>query len=229
MEIGGGSDSSSKVIPESVVAAVKRTSSNIDEVKSNLEEFLFCCTNETLSRMEPLERAQALLLLAKATTTLFALRLRCKGVDPDDHPVKKEFVSLPFYFLVPISPFGEVERVPREIATMYGHEQRPPLRPSATMNPQAATRFIEHSLPDLSSEQKQSMRKISQGESPRINYLERNVQKKRKYQSYDKQSVRSAAQEFLEKAARELLGDGKNGVKGPLQSEDSDNDVIILD
>ncbi|KAL6524203.1 hypothetical protein OROMI_031298 [Orobanche minor] len=213
MEIGGGS-SSSKVIPESVVAAVKRTSSNIDEVKSNLEEFLFCCTNETLSRMEPLERAQALLLLAKATTTLFALRLRCKGVDPDDHPVKKEFERLSLY---------------QEKLQQCMDMNKAPLRPSATMNPQAAARFIEHSLPDLSSEQKQSMRKISQGESPRINYLERNVQKKRKYQSYDKQSVRSAAQEFLEKAARELLGDGKNGVKGPLQPEDSDDDVIILD
>ncbi|KAL6556563.1 hypothetical protein OROGR_005851 [Orobanche gracilis] len=211
MEIGGGS---SKVMPESVVAAVKRTSSNIDEVKSNLEEFLFCCTNETLSRMEPLERAQALLLLAKATTTLFAVRLRCKGVDPDDHPVKKEFERLSLY---------------QEKLQQCMDMNKAPLRPSATINPQAATRFIEHSLPDLSSEQKQSMRKISQGESPRINYLERNIQKKRKHQSYDKQSVRSAAQEFLEKAARELLGDGKNGVKGPLQPEDSDDDVIILD
>lgn len=24
----------------------------------------------------------------------FAVRLRCKGVDPDDHPVKKELVSV---------------------------------------------------------------------------------------------------------------------------------------
>lgn len=59
--------------------------------------------------------------------------------------------------------------------------------------------------------------------------MDRSLQKKRKYQSSEKQSVRSAAQEFLEKAARELLGDNKNGVKGPLQHEDSDDDVIILD
>lgn len=73
------------------------------------------------------------------------------------------------------------------------------------------------------------MREISHGEGPRIKYLNSNLQKKRKYQSSEKQSVRSAAQEFLEKAARELLGDSKNGVKGPLQPEDSDDDVIILD
>ncbi|KAK6158766.1 hypothetical protein DH2020_006080 [Rehmannia glutinosa] len=213
MEIGSGS-SSNKVIPESIVEAVKRTSSNIDEVKANLEEFLSYCTNETLSRMEHLERAQALLLIAKATTILFALRLRCKGVDPDDHPVKKEFERLSLY---------------QEKLHQCMNLSKAPLRPSATINPQAAARFIEHSLPDLSSEQKQSMRKISQGEGPRSKYLDRSLQKKRKYQSAEKQSVRSAAQEFLEKAARELLGDNKNGVKGPLQLEDSDDDVIILD
>ncbi|KAI3468355.1 hypothetical protein Pfo_025018 [Paulownia fortunei] len=214
MEIGSGSGSSNKVIPEPVMEAVKRTSSNIDEVRANLEEFLSYCTNETLSRMEPLERAQALFLIAKATTTLFALRLRCKGVDPDDHPVKKELERLSLY---------------QEKLKQCMDLSKAPLRPSAIINPQAAARFIEHSLPDLSSEQKQSMRKISRGEGPRIKYLDRSLQKKRKYQPSEKQSVRSAAQEFLEKAARELLGDNKNGVKGPLQPDDSDDDVIILD
>ncbi|GFQ04368.1 nuclear nucleic acid-binding protein c1d [Phtheirospermum japonicum] len=213
MEIGGG-NSSSKVIPEGVMGAIKRTSSNIDEVKSNLEELLSHCTNETLSRMEPLERAQALLLIGKVTTTLFALRLRCKGVDPDDHPVRKEFERLSLY---------------QEKLQQSMDLNKAPLRPSVTINSRAAARFIEHSLPDLSSEQKQSMRSISRGEAPRINYLEKNLQKKRKYESSERQSVRSAAQEFLEKAARELLGDSKNGIKGPLQHEDSDDDVIILD
>lgn len=72
------------------------------------------------------------------------------------------------------------------------------------------------------------MREISKGEGTRIKYLERVVHKKRKYQSTDKQSVQSAAQEFLEKASRELLGDNKSGFKGPLrQPEDSDEDIPI--
>ncbi|KAL3819091.1 hypothetical protein ACJIZ3_004996 [Penstemon smallii] len=205
---------SSKVIPESVVEAVKRTSSNIDELKTNLEEFLSYCDAEALSKMEPLERAQALLLIAKANTTLFALRLRCKGVDPDSHPVKKELERLSLY---------------QEKLDKCLELSKAPLRPSATINPRAAARFIEHSLPELSAEQKQGMRQISRGENPRTNHFERGLQKKRKYQSSEKQSVRSAAQEFLDKAARELLGDNKNGVKGPLRLEDSDDDVIILD
>lgn len=207
------SGSSSKVIPESVMEAVKRTSSNLDEVKANLEEFMSYCDTETLAAMEPLERARALLLIAKANTTIFALRLRCKGVDPDDHPVKKEFERLRLY----------QEKLDRCIDL-----NKAPLRPSATINPQAAARFIEHSLPDLSSEQKKSMRGISRGEARGFKYMNSNLQKKRKYQS-EKQSVRSATQDFLEKAARELLGDNKNGVKGPLQPKDSDDDVVILD
>ncbi|XP_023913024.1 uncharacterized protein LOC112024647 isoform X1 [Quercus suber] len=91
-----------------------------------------------------------------------------------------------------------------------------PLRPSAMLNSQAATRFVEHALPGLTSEQKQSMRSISRGEGPTIKYLERSVQKKRKYQSSENQSVQTAAKEFLEKAACELLGDNKGGLVGPL-------------
>lgn len=68
------------------------------------------------------------------------------------------------------------------------------------------------------------MRNISRGEGPKIKYLERSVQKKRKYQSSDKQSVQTAAKEFLEKAACELLGDNNCGFKGPLLAEASDED-----
>ncbi|XP_073025962.1 uncharacterized protein [Primulina eburnea] len=213
MESGGSSSGGShNVIPESVMEAVRRTSRNIEEVEANLEEFLSYCDKETLSDLEPLERANVFLMIAKANTTLFALRLRCKGVDPDDHPIKREFERLSLY----------EEKLKQSMDL-----NKAPLRPSTTINPQAAARFIEHSLPDLSREQKQSMREVSRGESRRINYLERSIQKKRKYQAPEKQSLRSAAQEFLEKASRELLGDNKNVTKGPLQlrSEDSEGEA----
>ncbi|XP_047964648.1 nuclear nucleic acid-binding protein C1D-like isoform X2 [Salvia hispanica] len=210
MENGSGS----KVVPESVMEAANRTRSNIDEVQANLEELLSYCDTETLSTMEPLDRARSLLLIAKTTTTLFALRLRCRGVDPDDHPVKKEFERLSFY----------QEKLQRCIDL-----SKAPLRPSTTINTPAAARFIEHSLPDLSSEQRQSMRGISRGEGNGFKYVNRNLQKKRKYQSSEKQSIPSVSQGFLEKAAHELLGDNKNGVKGPLQPVDSDVDIVLLD
>ena len=73
------------------------------------------------------------------------------------------------------------------------------------------------------------MRGLSKGEGTRIKYLERNVHKKRKCQSGQKQSVQTAAQEFLEKATRELLGDNKDGFKGPLKPQDSDDDDLLMD
>ncbi|KAL0718201.1 hypothetical protein Bca4012_067523 [Brassica carinata] len=92
-----------------------------------------------------------------------------------------------------------------------------PLRLTTALNRQAATRFIEHSLPDLTSGnllysfcfylsfiyQNQNIRDLSKGEKSRKIYSETTA-KRRKYQSNEKQSVQSAAQEFLEKAAREL-------------------------
>ncbi|KAI7984983.1 hypothetical protein LOK49_LG14G02239 [Camellia lanceoleosa] len=81
-------------VPESVIEVVKRISSNMEEFRTHFVDFLSLCDPQVLSEMLPLQRAQSLLLLAKATTTLFTLKLRCSGVCPDDHPVKSELERL---------------------------------------------------------------------------------------------------------------------------------------
>lgn len=71
------------------------------------------------------------------------------------------------------------------------------------------------------------MRAISKGDEGRMKYSERNIQKKRKTPLSDMKSVREAAEDFLQKAARELLGETNGGVKGPLgpvQPVDIDED-----
>lgn len=68
------------------------------------------------------------------------------------------------------------------------------------------------------------MREISRREGVKSGRSEGNVSKRRKYLSSAKTSVRTAAQEFLEKAARELLGNDKSSLKGPLKPQDSDED-----
>ncbi|KAJ8568134.1 hypothetical protein K7X08_020856 [Anisodus acutangulus] len=153
IEKESASSSNSKPIPDSVMEAVKRTSKNIDDLSSNVDEFFSLYSADVFPEMGPLQQAQSLLLLAKATTTLFTLRLRCKGVNPDEHPVKLEFERLSLY---------------QEKLQYLMDLNKAPLRPSATINPQAATRFIEHSLPNLTPEQRRSMREISKGEGPRI-------------------------------------------------------------
>lgn len=205
-----GGKGQSTVVPVSVMESVNRTLANVTEMEADLLQFLSLSDPDVLSEMPPLQRAQAMLLLARATSALFTLRLRCTGVNPDEHPVKSELERLSVYQ-------NKLEK--------FIDLSKAPLRPSATLNYQAATRFIEHSLPDLTPDQRQSMRNISRGEGSKIKYLETSVQKRRKFQSSEKQSVQTAAKEFLEKASRELLGD-KEGFKGPLQAEASDEDAV---
>ena len=72
------------------------------------------------------------------------------------------------------------------------------------------------------------MRDISRGQVNRNRFDDRRTRKKRKLQTTDIHSVRSAAQEFLEKATRELFGSNDHGVKGPLRNETSDEEDAQL-
>ncbi|XP_060172171.1 uncharacterized protein LOC132603228 isoform X2 [Lycium barbarum] len=183
-----GSSSNSKAIPDSVMEAVKRTSKNIDDLSNNLDEFLSLYGADVFPELGPLQQAESLLLLAKATTTLFALRLRCKGVNPDEHPVKLEFERLSLY--------------------------------------QEKLQYLMDLNKACLAEQRRSMREISKGEGTRIKYVERIAHKKRKYP--EQRSVRTAAQEFLEKASRELLGENQSGFKGPLQLPEGDGEDLPM-
>lgn len=62
----------SAAVPESVMDSVKRTLVNVEEVRTQCLDFLSLSDPEVLAELPPLQRAESLLLLAKATTTLFA-------------------------------------------------------------------------------------------------------------------------------------------------------------
>nr|AFK43140.1 unknown [Lotus japonicus] len=140
--------SAESAVPESVTDSVTTTLSNLQELRTHFHQFLSLTDPETLSQLPPLQRAQSLFLLSKITSTLLALNLRCSGINPDDHPVKSELDRVNLY----------EDKLDRLLDL-----SKAPLRPSTTLNYQAATRFIEHSLPDLTSEQRQNMRNISRG------------------------------------------------------------------
>lgn len=60
------------VVPESVRESVNRTSNNFAEFTTQFQDFLpLCCEADVISELDPIQRAQSLLLLAKASTTLF--------------------------------------------------------------------------------------------------------------------------------------------------------------
>lgn len=95
-----------------------------------------------------------------------------------------------------------------------------PLRPTTTLNTQAAARFIGHSLSHLTSDQKRSMQAISRGERRGWS-----GQKRKSEYLPQKKSVRAAAEEFLAKAAQEFIGNSDSRVKGPVRlvpDEDED-------
>ncbi|XP_076911299.1 uncharacterized protein LOC143569216 [Bidens hawaiensis] len=68
------------------------------------------------------------------------------------------------------------------------------------------------------------MREISRREGTNRARAEGNASKRRKYLSSNKTSVKTAAQDFLEKATRELLGEDKGSMKGPLKPRDDGDD-----
>uniref|UniRef100_A0A0E0AT29 Nuclear nucleic acid-binding protein C1D n=1 Tax=Oryza glumipatula TaxID=40148 RepID=A0A0E0AT29_9ORYZ len=137
---------------------------------------------------------------------LAVMRLRCSGVDPDEHPIKKEFERLSLW---------------EEKLNRFEDWDKAPLRPTTTVNTQAAARFIGHSLPHLTTDQKRSMQAISRGEGGSYSGNKRKPQPPRP----NKKSVRAATEEFLAKAALELSGHNDSKVKGPirlLSDEDED-------
>lgn len=197
-------DDSSSVVPSDIIESLEAINTNCEEVESNLREVLAACDPDVLAELSPLDRAYTFLTLAKAVATLFTLQLRCSGDSPDEHDVKTELERLDLYT-------NKVEY----------YIDRNTARPTTTLNAQAATRFIEHSLPDLTTEQRRDMRDISRGMGPnRKSREDHGKKKKRKHDLAEKPSVAAEAAAFLAKAQKELFG----GMNPGKQKEDEESE-----
>ena len=60
------------MVQESTMEAVTRTLANVKDMQTHLKDFLSISNPEVVAQLPPLQRAQAHLMLAKATTTLFS-------------------------------------------------------------------------------------------------------------------------------------------------------------
>jgi len=198
----------SSAVPADMVESLEAINTNCEEVESNLREVLAACDPDVLAELSPIDRAYTFLILAKAVVTLFSLQLRCSGESPDEHNVKSELERLDLY----------TNRIEYYI-------DRSTARPTTTLNAQAATRFIEHSLPDLTTEQRRDMRDISRGMGPNRNSREdHGKKKKRKHDLAEKQSVAAAAAAFLAEAQKELFG-GRNLGKQKEDEEPEEGEI----
>ncbi|KAL6640021.1 hypothetical protein ACP70R_022331 [Stipagrostis hirtigluma subsp. patula] len=194
-------------VPPSVVSAAEETLAAAESVGDHLSQLLAAAAEDpdAVAELPPLRRARAFLAVAHAATSLFAVRLRCSGIDPDEHPIRKEFERLSLW---------------QEKLNRFEDWDKAPLRPTTTLNTQAAARFIGHSLSHLTSDQKRSMQEISRGGGRGWS-----GQKRKPEPFSEKKSVRAAAEEFLAKATQELSGYSDSRVKGPVRlipDEDED-------
>ncbi|XP_066325603.1 uncharacterized protein [Miscanthus floridulus] len=194
-------------VPPSVVSAAEETLAAAESVGDHLSHLLAAAAADpdAVAELPPLLRARAFLAVAQAATSLLGVRLRCSGIDPDEHPIRKEFERLSLW---------------QEKLNQFEAWDKAPLRPTTTINTQAAARFIGHSLSHLTSDQKRSMQEISRGERRSWS-----GQKRKPEPLPEKKSVRAAAEEFLAKAAQELIGHSDSMVKGPvilIPDEDED-------
>nr|CAB3482633.1 unnamed protein product [Digitaria exilis] len=194
-------------VPPSAVSAAEETLAATESVGDHLSQLLAAAAEDpdAVTELPPLLRARTFLAVAQAATSLLAVRLRCSGIDPDEHPIRKEFERLSLW---------------QEKLNRFEDWEKAPLRPTTTVNTQAAARFIGHSLTHLTSDQKRSMQAISRGERRGSS-----GQKRKPEPLPGKKSVRAAAEEFLAKAAQELIGNSDSRVKGPVRLiHDEDED-----
>nr|CAB3480569.1 unnamed protein product [Digitaria exilis] len=193
-------------VPPSAVSAAEETLAATESVGDHLTQLLAAAAEDpdAVTELPPLLRARTFLAVAQAATSLLAVRLRCSGIDPDEHPIRKEFERLSLW---------------QEKLNRFEDWEKAPLRPTTTVNTQAAARFIGHSLTHLTSDQKRSMQAISRGER-----MGSSGQKRKPEPLPEKKSVRAAAEEFLAKAAQELIGNSDSRVKGPVRLIPDENE-----
>ncbi|MCO5556823.1 hypothetical protein L7F22_010376 [Adiantum nelumboides] len=180
-------------VPQEAPAAVATISSELESVEERLRNLLFLLQQpSTLASLPALNRSAAFLSLSKTLNALFAVHLRCRGLSVEDHILNSEVERVSLYD-------GKVGHF---IDNLNGPKHR-----AVVVNLEAANRVIEHSIPDLTEEQKKGLQGIKrqcvEARKPR-KLLHTPLQPART------QSITEAAAAFLEEARKELVEEGRN-------------------
>ncbi|XP_027332959.1 nuclear nucleic acid-binding protein C1D-like [Abrus precatorius] len=85
-----GSEMEGVEVHEAVLDTLNRTLVSLRQLETELPQFLSLSDPQFLAQLPLLQRAHSLFSLAKLASTLFSLKLRCRGINPVDHPVKSE-------------------------------------------------------------------------------------------------------------------------------------------
>ncbi|CAK8569950.1 unnamed protein product [Lathyrus sativus] len=142
-------------VPESTIELLNRTLYDIEQLEPQLPQFLSHSDPDYLSQLPLLRRAQSLISLAKLTSTLFSLKLKCRGINPNDHPFKSELdrVSVCQNRLERLPNFSEAEWQDMVEENLNYHEQTGQKRkyPSSEEQPDQydSKEFLEKSTGEL--------------------------------------------------------------------------------
>ncbi|KAL4421998.1 hypothetical protein ABPG77_005428 [Micractinium sp. CCAP 211/92] len=166
----------------------------LGSLESRLQPFLGQKASASISKMPPLERAQAQLALAQATAALFQLLLRANGVDPSDHESRKEQERL--------AQYGK--KVRRAAAEKELRESRRSLE----VNVAAVNRFISAAVPELTQEQRAALKAAGQaaGAAAAGQAAGGRKRQEREGGTSEAADAEGAAAAFLEEAMAELGG-----------------------
>mmetsp|Transcript_23506 Transcript_23506/g.39385 ORF Transcript_23506/g.39385 Transcript_23506/m.39385 type:complete len:193 (+) Transcript_23506:236-814(+) len=136
----------SKQLPAEATECLEKFENALSSIEKNLQPLLGVSSRQLESQLKPLERAELHVTLAFAANALFGMYLKTQGVPMAEHPVKRELDRVQMY----------QQKVERAKFT-----ERPR---TGALNVDAANRFITHSIPDLSADQKKRLREINQRE-----------------------------------------------------------------
>lgn len=180
-------------IPQATLESLVDVKRELSTLEQQFNTLLPLLNPATLAVLSPLQQASSFLCLSKAVNALFTLHLKCKGLSIHDLPASSEVERVNLYE-DKIAPFIEKNEAPKF--------------PTSVLDVQAANRFIEHAIPNLTEEQKNAIRGIGKTAAGKSIVLKHGVRKSRS--STNKpvktvQSVTEAVAAFLEEAKKELV------------------------
>ncbi|KAF2482065.1 Sas10/Utp3/C1D family-domain-containing protein [Neohortaea acidophila] len=115
--------------PASVAALVEDLENTIDDLEDSLQPLVKTHLSTSTSKLPLLDKAKAYVLATYALESILFSSLRLHGVDAKAHPVFQELARVKEYF-------GKIKAAETSGAT----------RPHATLDKEAAQRFIRHGL-----------------------------------------------------------------------------------
>eukprot|EP00271_Cylindrocystis_brebissonii_P017575 TRINITY_DN4622_c0_g1_i1.p1 TRINITY_DN4622_c0_g1~~TRINITY_DN4622_c0_g1_i1.p1 ORF type:complete len:213 (-),score=57.69 TRINITY_DN4622_c0_g1_i1:69-707(-) len=136
-------------VPEGALDALDRLETALSTVAVHCQPYLSNTSAGLTSHLLPEEHAVVNLVAAQALNAVFCAFLASRGIAAADDPLQQQEVERVQLY---------AEKVSRLAVSRRG---LPASRPKVNLDVQAAGRFIEHAIPDLSQDQREEIRETT--------------------------------------------------------------------